>query len=163
MQLRAMLIGYRSGLHTDEELGVALDMATHASAAAIGKSGYGLAVGNDASFVVLPAINACAAVAGVPGPRRVVWKGQFRKHTTFTRCARVNGNRQPTQLFALSAGAINPAPKQLRRQLFSTHLKNQSRRMSALDFKALRGRWPRRSRLRVLALLTRHEGIFMPG
>lgn len=77
MLQRAMLIGYRSGFYTDDELRVALDMITTAGAAVIGKDDYGLAIGNEASFVVLDAANAAAAVAGVPNERFVVRRGDF--------------------------------------------------------------------------------------
>ena len=77
MLQRAMLVGYRSGFYTDADLLVALDMITDGCAAAIGKSGYGLAVGNAATFVVLDAPNGAAAVAGVPGGRVVVRHGEL--------------------------------------------------------------------------------------
>ncbi|CAE6690752.1 N-isopropylammelide isopropyl amidohydrolase [Paraburkholderia nemoris] len=77
MLQRAMLVGYRSGFYTDEELGVALHMATEAGAAVLGKSGYGLKVGNEATFVVVKAPNAAAAVAAVPADRAIVRSGQF--------------------------------------------------------------------------------------
>lgn len=75
MLQRAMLIGYRSGFYTDAELLAALDMATHAGAAVLGLEGYGLQVGNDATFVALPAPNAPAAVAAAPAQRVVFRKG----------------------------------------------------------------------------------------
>ncbi|MCG5072439.1 amidohydrolase family protein [Paraburkholderia tagetis] len=77
MLQRAMLLGYRSGFYTDEELLVALDMATEAGAAVIGKRDYGLKVGNEASFVVVKAPNAAAAVAAAPAGRVIVRRGQF--------------------------------------------------------------------------------------
>ncbi|CAE6689588.1 amidohydrolase family protein [Paraburkholderia nemoris] len=77
MLQRAMLVGYRSGFYTDEELGVALHMATEAGAAVLGKSGYGVKVGNEATFVVVKAPNAAAAVAAVPADRAIVRSGQF--------------------------------------------------------------------------------------
>ncbi|MDR3098519.1 MAG: amidohydrolase family protein [Paraburkholderia sp.] len=77
MLQRAMLLGYRSGFYTDEELLVALDMATEAGAAVIGKRDYGLKVGNEASFVVVKAPNAAAAVAAAPAGRVVVRRGQL--------------------------------------------------------------------------------------
>lgn len=79
MLQRAMLVGYRSGFYTDEQLLVALDMITDGCAAAIGKTGYGLAVGNAATFVVLDAPSGAAAVAGVPGSRVIVRRGEFEK------------------------------------------------------------------------------------
>lgn len=75
MLQRAMLIGYRSGFYRDEELQLALDMATHAGAAVMGKQDYGLKVGNEATFVLLDAPNAAAAVAGVPAGRVLVRRG----------------------------------------------------------------------------------------
>ncbi|WP_236001820.1 amidohydrolase [Paraburkholderia elongata] len=77
MLQRAMLVGYRSGFYTDEALRVALDMATEAGAAVLGKSGYGLKVGNEATFVVVKAPNAAAAVAAAPADRAIVRSGRF--------------------------------------------------------------------------------------
>lgn len=77
MLQRAMLIGYRSGFYTDEDLLVALDMATHAGAQVLGRIDYGLEVGNEATFVVLNAPNGAAAVAGVPARRAIVRRGEF--------------------------------------------------------------------------------------
>lgn len=79
MLQRAMLIGYRSGFYTDEDLRVALDMATTAGAHVLGKTGYGLAVGNEATFVVVDAPNGAAAVAGAPAERAIVRRGEFWK------------------------------------------------------------------------------------
>lgn len=76
MLQRAMMVGYRSGFYTDEALGIALDMATHAGARAIGKADYGIAVGCDASFIAVRAPNAAAAVAGVPAERWVFRRGE---------------------------------------------------------------------------------------
>ncbi|SAK91411.1 amidohydrolase family protein [Caballeronia ptereochthonis] len=78
MLQRAMLVGYRSGFYTDDELLVALHMATEAGAAVLGKDDYGLKVGNEATFVVIKAPNAAAAVAAVPGERAIVRGGKFR-------------------------------------------------------------------------------------
>lgn len=77
MLQRAMLVGYRSGFYTDEDLNIALHMATDAGAKVMGKQGYGLKVGNEASFIVIKAPNAAAAVAAVPSERRIVRKGVF--------------------------------------------------------------------------------------
>lgn len=77
MLQRAMLVGYRSGFYTDEDLLVALDMATEAGADLLGIGGYGLKVGNEATFVVVEAPNAAAAVATVPAGRAVVRGGEF--------------------------------------------------------------------------------------
>ncbi|HWK75470.1 MAG TPA: amidohydrolase family protein, partial [Povalibacter sp.] len=53
MLQRAMLIGYRCGFHTDEELHVALEMASTAAAQALDLTQYGIGIGQDATFVVL--------------------------------------------------------------------------------------------------------------
>ncbi|MFM0206361.1 amidohydrolase family protein [Paraburkholderia sediminicola] len=77
MLQRAMLVGYRSGFYTDEALRVALHMATEAGAAVLEKNDYGLKVGNEATFVVVKAPNAAAAVAAVPADRVIVRRGQI--------------------------------------------------------------------------------------
>ena len=76
MLQRAMLVGYRSGFYTDESLHTALRLISSAGAAVLGLSGYGLAVGNDATFVAVKAPNAAAAVASAPAERRVIRKGR---------------------------------------------------------------------------------------
>ncbi|MFK8328424.1 amidohydrolase family protein [Pseudomonas sp. BJa5] len=77
MLQRAMLIGYRSGFYSDEDLNVALAMATTAGAAVMHKHDYGLKVGNDATFIILDAPNGAAAVAAVPARRQMVRRGQL--------------------------------------------------------------------------------------
>lgn len=77
MLQRAMLIGYRSGFYTDEDLNIALAMATTAGAAVMGKSDYGLKVGNEATFNVIKAPNGAAAVAAAPSERRMVRRGEL--------------------------------------------------------------------------------------
>jgi len=72
MLQRAMLLGYRSGFFADDELQAALDMATSAGARVLGLQDHGLAVGNAATFVVVDAPNAAAAVAAAPAGRRLV-------------------------------------------------------------------------------------------
>ena len=76
MLQRAMLIGYRSGFYTDDDLLTALHMASHAGAAVLGLDGYGLRAGNEANFVALPAPNGAAAVAAVPAQRFLFRKGE---------------------------------------------------------------------------------------
>lgn len=76
MLQRAMLIGYRAGLYTDEDLGLALEMATTEAARALGLADYGIAVGQPATFVVLDAANAAAAVAAPPAERVLVQRGE---------------------------------------------------------------------------------------
>ncbi|ERL51772.1 hypothetical protein BJB45_11445 [Halomonas huangheensis] len=78
MLQRAMLIAYRSGFNTDEELNAAFDMVTRAGARVMGQEGYGLQVGHEATFLVLDAANVAAAVAEVTPQREIVRKGQFK-------------------------------------------------------------------------------------
>lgn len=68
---RAMMIGYRSGFLTDEELGVAFDMVTSTGAKALGLEDYGLRVGAAADFVTLQAAHVAEAVVAVPKGRSV--------------------------------------------------------------------------------------------
>ncbi len=68
---RAMMIGYRSGLLTDDELGAAFDMVTAAGAKALGIEDYGLRVGAAADFVTLQAAHVAEAVVAVPKDRSV--------------------------------------------------------------------------------------------
>jgi cytosine/adenosine deaminase-related metal-dependent hydrolase len=79
MLQRAMLIGYRSGFYTDDELLFALHMATNAGAAVLGKDAYGLKPGSDASFVIVKAPNGAAAVAAAPAERAIFRGGQFQQ------------------------------------------------------------------------------------
>jgi cytosine deaminase len=74
---RAMMIGYRSGFYTDEELSAAFDVVTAASAKALGLEGYGIAVGAKADFVTLAAAHVPEAVVAVPKGRRVFKAGRL--------------------------------------------------------------------------------------
>ncbi len=74
---RAMMIGYRSGFYTDEELSAAFDVVTAAGAKALGLEGYGIAVGAKADFVTLAAAHVPEAVVAVPKGRRVFRAGQL--------------------------------------------------------------------------------------
>ncbi|MBE7183620.1 MAG: amidohydrolase family protein [Methylobacterium mesophilicum] len=74
---RAMLIGYRSGFYTDEQLRDAFDVVTRAGAEALGLDDYGIAVGCTADFVVMPARHVPEAVVGVPKRRRVFRRGRL--------------------------------------------------------------------------------------
>lgn len=71
---RAMMIGYRSGFYTDEELAIAFDMITTAGAKALRLEGYGLHVGAKADFVTLNAAHIQEAVVARPSGRSV-YKG----------------------------------------------------------------------------------------
>ncbi|AYJ84609.1 metal-dependent hydrolase (plasmid) [Sphingomonas paeninsulae] len=72
---RAMLIGYRSGFLSDADLAVALDMATSVAANVLGLERYGLAAGDDATFVVVDAETPAAAVAAPSCARRLIQRG----------------------------------------------------------------------------------------
>ncbi|MBB5043727.1 amidohydrolase family protein [Shinella fusca] len=74
---RAMMIGYRSGFYTDEELSAAFDVVTAAGAKALGLEGYGIAVGAKADFVTLDAEHVPEAVVAVPKGRRVFKAGRL--------------------------------------------------------------------------------------
>jgi len=77
---RAMLIGYRSGFNSDEDLRYALEMATTGAAAALGLADHGIAVGKPATFVLVEADNAVAAVAAPPSERVLVQRGEIVRH-----------------------------------------------------------------------------------
>lgn len=74
---RAMMIGYRSGFYTDEELSDVFDVVTAAGAKALGLEGYGIAVGAKADFVTLDAEHVPEAVVAVPKGRRVFKAGRL--------------------------------------------------------------------------------------
>lgn len=73
---RAMLVAYRSNFRTDEELHVALDMATTTAAAVVGIENYGLDVGCEGSLVLLPAETLAEAVVSRPKRRLVLKAGR---------------------------------------------------------------------------------------
>jgi len=79
---RAMMIGYRSGFFTDGDLTTALDMATTDAAAVMGLERYGLAIGDEATFIIADAENAAAAVAAPPRDRRLVQRGAIVPSST---------------------------------------------------------------------------------
>lgn len=74
---RAMMIGYRSGFYTDEDLAAAFDIVTAAGAKALGLEGYGIALGAKADFVTLAAEHVPEAVVAVPKGRRVFKEGRL--------------------------------------------------------------------------------------
>jgi cytosine deaminase len=74
MLARAMMVGYRSGFNTDEELEIAFDLATASAARALGIADHGLRPGAAADFVVVAAEHVPEAVVTHP-PRRAVYKG----------------------------------------------------------------------------------------
>ena len=72
---RAMLIGYRTGFYTDDELRYALDLATGNGAKVLGVSDYGLRVGARADLVALGARSVPEAVVARPRQRSVYKAG----------------------------------------------------------------------------------------
>ncbi|KWV52180.1 cytosine deaminase [Bradyrhizobium macuxiense] len=71
---RAMMIGYRSGFYTDDELATAFDLVTAAGAKALRFDDYGLRAGAKADFVTLKAEHIQEAVVARPAGRSV-YKG----------------------------------------------------------------------------------------
>ena len=71
---RAMMIGYRSGFYTDQELRIAFELVTLAGAKALGLKNYGLQAGARADFVTLNAEHISEAVVARPSGRSV-YKG----------------------------------------------------------------------------------------
>jgi cytosine deaminase len=74
---RAMLVGYRSGFLTDEDLGVAFDMVSGSAARALGLTDYGLHPGAKADFVVLNAEHVPEAVVARPRRTAVYKSGRL--------------------------------------------------------------------------------------
>jgi cytosine deaminase len=73
---RAMMIGYRSGFYTDDELRLAFDVVTTGGAKALGLGGDGLTAGAKADFVALQAAHIPEAVVAVPKNRAVYKAGR---------------------------------------------------------------------------------------
>jgi cytosine deaminase len=73
---RAMMIGYRSGFFTDDELEVAFNVVTANGAKALGITDYGLEVGVPANFVVVKATHIPEAIVAVPKLRTVYRRGK---------------------------------------------------------------------------------------
>jgi cytosine/creatinine deaminase len=74
---RAMLVGYRSGFYTDEELTTAFDMVSSNAAAAMRVPEYGLRRGAPANFIALPARHVPEAIVGRPPERSVYRSGKL--------------------------------------------------------------------------------------
>jgi cytosine deaminase len=73
---RAHMIGYRSGLYTDEELAVALDLVTHGGARALGLEGYGLSPGCRADLIAVDAEHVPETIVARPPRQLVVSNGR---------------------------------------------------------------------------------------
>jgi cytosine deaminase len=74
---RAMLLAWRSGFRTDEDLAVAFDTISGAGAQALGLDDYGLEVGKRADFVCVQAETLAEAVVRRPCRRLVVKRGEI--------------------------------------------------------------------------------------
>lgn len=74
---RATLLGLRNNLRRDDELRLALDAVTTNGAAAIGLTGYGMAPGDAADFVLVDAETVAEAVAQHPGGRITIKGGRI--------------------------------------------------------------------------------------
>ncbi|MEU6711546.1 amidohydrolase [Nonomuraea sp. NPDC046802] len=72
---RAMHVAYRSTFRRDEDIELALEAATYGGAGAIGLEGYGLAAGDRADLVVVPAGSAAEAVVVHPARTLVIKDG----------------------------------------------------------------------------------------
>lgn len=74
---RAMLIAYRSGFRTDEQLAIAFDLATESAARVLNLSDYGLRVGADADLVIVEARSIPEAVVARPRRQYVFKRGRL--------------------------------------------------------------------------------------
>jgi cytosine deaminase len=72
---RAMLLAMRSGFRTDADLDLAFDLATYGGAHALGVNDYGVEVGCQADFVLLPYETQAETIATRGPNRRVVSAG----------------------------------------------------------------------------------------
>jgi cytosine deaminase len=73
---RARLVAYRQGFATDEQLAVALDLATDAAARALGIESYGIREGGRADLVAVRAAHVPEAVVACPPRILVIKRGQ---------------------------------------------------------------------------------------
>jgi len=74
---RAAVIGYRQGFLADEDLALALDLATHAAAWVLGLEGYGLTEGCAADLVAVRAESVAEAAASHPARMLVMKRGEI--------------------------------------------------------------------------------------
>jgi len=73
---RVKLLGYRCGFRKDEEIEMLLDIATYGGAKVMGDSNYGLQVGKQADFVVVPGDTPAHAIIELPPRTYVVKRGK---------------------------------------------------------------------------------------
>jgi cytosine deaminase len=74
---RAMIVGYRSGFYTDEDLKFAFDMVSCNGGAALRIGGYGIRCGTQANFIALPAHHIPEVIATHPQERSVYRAGKL--------------------------------------------------------------------------------------
>jgi cytosine/adenosine deaminase-related metal-dependent hydrolase len=74
---RTMIVGYRSGFVTDDELEIAFDLASASAARVLRLPDYGLVVGARADFVALDARHVPEAVVTRPATRSVYKSGRL--------------------------------------------------------------------------------------
>jgi cytosine deaminase len=74
---RAMIVGYRSGFYTDEDLKFAFDMVSCNGGAALRIEGYGIRCGTQADFIALPAHQIPEVITTRPRERSVYRAGKL--------------------------------------------------------------------------------------
>jgi cytosine/creatinine deaminase len=79
---RCMLVAYRSGFRTDEDLTACLDLATSSAVSALGLSDHGLRPGAYADLLVLNASSVPQAIAERPSPEIVMRRGRVVRGET---------------------------------------------------------------------------------
>lgn len=72
---RAMLLALRCGMRTDPEICAAFEAAASNGARALGRTDYGLATGQTANVLLLPADTLGEAVVARPLARTVISRG----------------------------------------------------------------------------------------
>jgi cytosine/adenosine deaminase-related metal-dependent hydrolase len=97
---RAMMIGYRSGFNTDEDLMLAFDIVTAGGAKALRLEDHGLRVGAKADFVAIDAPHVPQAVVDLPRRRAVYKNGRLLRGTA----------RLSPEKLESSAGRVTTAP-----------------------------------------------------
>jgi cytosine/adenosine deaminase-related metal-dependent hydrolase len=74
---RAMMIGYRQGFFTNEDLTHAFAMSTALPAKVLGLQSYGPDIGRSADLVIIPAVSVPEAVLSRPKERTVIKRGRI--------------------------------------------------------------------------------------
>jgi cytosine deaminase len=74
---RAMIMAYRSGFRTDEDLALAFNIATYGGARVLNLEGYGVKVGARADLVVVQSSSAIEAVVAHPARSVVIGRGRL--------------------------------------------------------------------------------------